>query len=380
MPFWQPCRCRPASATRGSSPCAAVLPNLPPKDFTDVTERSATAGAPPAPQKPGGNKARNTLLFLVQATLSVVLVYFVVRDLNWRSLAEMAGRQSSLFFMVAGAASVLNTAIYTVRWNEVLLAMGHRSPLGPLLRQNFVGTFFNNFAPSMLGQDAVKTYYLGRDIGYVASGISVLVDKILGLAGMTIVGAVLIPVLGLPGPMFAGALTATLLFSALSICALAATRLPLERLVPPFLARWSLGRKLMDLAASSRALAGSAVTPRSLFAGLAVVVVAMGMQAAIYAWFITSATGTSPGIIQLLCALCLMSTLTNLPVSVNGIGVREQAHALILAGLGVPLEAAIGLSLLQYVFTVLQSFIGWVLWLNRPRRLAPAEGRCAPQA
>jgi len=333
-----------------------------------VSNETAPATSDSKPQSAAKARVRRAVLFAAQAALSVVLVYMVARGLNWRSLADMAGRLSAAFFVGSSLLSVLVTVIYTVRWQQVLISMGHRAPLAGLARQNFVGVFFNNFAPSMLGQDAAKTYYLGRDMGYVAAGVSVLVDKILGLAGLTVVGAALIPLLGLSGPMFAGALSAALLFSLAAAVALVAMRLPLERLMPSFLLRWTLGRRIAELAARSRAHAGTAVTARSLVAGLLAVMASMTLTAFVYSWFLMAATGNSPGIPQLVCALCLVSTVSNMPVSVNGIGVREQAHALILAGLGVPLEAAVGLSLLQYVFMTLQSLLGWGLWLTRPRR------------
>jgi len=311
---------------------------------------------------------RRVLLFTLQAGLSGALAYTVLRGLNWESLAQMAGRQSAGFFAGAGGLSVLVTLLYVVRWHEVLLAMGHEIPLRMLARQVFVGVFFNNFAPSMLGQDAVKTYYLGRDTGYVTAGVSVLVDKILGLGSMTILGAALIPLLGLTGTLFTGALTGALIFSLACAVVLLCARLPLERLVPPVLARWSLGRRVLDLAQRSRASAGSAVTFRVLVASLALMAASMFLQAAIYSWFLISATGVSPSVLALAGALCLVTTVSNMPVSINGIGVREQAHALVLAALGVPLEAAVGLSFLQYVFMLLQSLMGWGLWVTRPRR------------
>ncbi len=346
--------------------------------MTENAAPTAPNGAPvpdQTPQANGGKRLRRVLLFAVQATLSVVLVSMVVRGLNWQSLGQMASRLSVGFFVGASLISILITVIYTMRWQQVLISMGHRAPLSGLARQNFVGVFFNNFAPSMLGQDAVKTYYLGRDMGYVAAGVSVLVDKILGLGGMTVLGAALILLLGLEGPIFTGGLTAALLFSLAAGLALLSMRLPLERLLPAFLTRWSLGHRIVELASRSRANAGSAVTLRSLAASLLVVTVCMGLTAVVYAWFLTEATGGAPGIVQLMCALCLVYTVSNMPVSVNGIGLREQAHALVLAGLGVPLEAAVGLSLLQYLFMTLQSLIGWGLWLTRPRRTEPGAAQ-----
>ncbi len=339
----------------------------------DSAGLSASAQDTPAAPGDGAKPVRKggrLLVLAIQAGLSVVLAYLALRGLNWASLAQMAGRQSLGFFAGAGLLSILVTLLYVIRWREVLLAMGHRVPRRNLARQIFVGIFFNNFAPSMLGQDAVKTYYLGRDTGYVAAGASVLVDKVMGLASMTLLGAALIPLLGLTGPLFAGALTAALLFFLACAVVLVAARLPLERLMPPFLARWALGRRILDLAQRGRASAGSAVTLRVLAASLAVMAASMTLQAVVYSWFLTAATGASPGIPALAGALCLVTTVTNMPVSINGIGVREQAHALVLAALGVPLEAAVGLSLLQYVFMLAQSLIGWGLWITRKRATA----------
>jgi len=330
---------------------------------------AANQTEPPQPSvaAKGGRKGASLLVLAAQAGLSVVLVYLALRGLDWGSLAQMVERQSAGFFAGAGLLSVAVTLVYVFRWHEVLLAMGHRVPLRNLARQVFVGIFFNNFAPSMLGQDAIKTYYLGRETGYVTAGVSVLVDKIMGLASMTLLGAALIPLLGLKGPLFAGALSASLLFSLACAVVLLAARLPLERLMPPFLARWALGRRILDLTQRSRASAGKAVTLRVLAASFGVMAVSMTVQAAIYSWFLTAAMGASPSIPALAGALCLVTTVTNMPVSVNGIGVREQAHALILAALGVPLAAAVALSLLQYVLILAQSLIGWGLWMTRKR-------------
>jgi uncharacterized membrane protein YbhN (UPF0104 family) len=314
---------------------------------------------------PAAARGRRWALLTAQAALSVVLAYLALRNVDWTSLGDMARRQSVVFFAGSCLIYALTTPVYAWRWQEILRAMGCRIRLGLLVRQCLVGFFFNNFAPSMLGQDAAKTYYLGRDTGYVTAGVSVLVDKIIGLGGLTLVSAALIPLLGLKGVLFATAFSASVLFALACAGVLLMARLPVERLLPGFLTRGRLGNKLLELAGRIRMQTSGAVDLRALAAGVATIVIAMTMQAVIYAWFIREALGTSPGIPQLVCALCLVSTLANMPVSINGIGVREQAHAVILAGFGVPLEAAVGLSLLQYVYMTVLSVLGWGLWLTR---------------
>jgi hypothetical protein len=54
------------------------------------------------------------------------------------------------------------------------------------------------------------------------------------------------------------------------------------------------------------------------------------------------------------------------PISLNGLGLREQLHASLLAPLGIGLEAAVAISLLLYGHLVVISLIGLLFWLRQP--------------
>gem|GEM_PF-1539018 len=319
------------------------------------------------PQRVTGAKPRrrHQIFFAVQAVLSAVLAYTALHSLDWMVLGHMAARQGYIFFVVSWLLYLFITLLYTLRWQEVLRAMGHAEGFRLLVRQVFVGVFFNSFTPSMVGQDASKTYYLGRDIGYVSAGVSVLVDKIIGLGALTVLGVAFIPLLGLRGALFQGAFMVSLLIVLVCALALFCPRLHVERLIPTFFSRRPLGKKIVELTLRTKSLVEGAVTLRVLVVGLTVVLVAVAVQAMIYSWYLKAATGSSPSFCSLCAVLCLVASVVSVPVSVNGIGVREQAHALLLMALGVPLEAAMGLSLLQYVFILTQSLIGWFFWLTR---------------
>jgi hypothetical protein len=51
---------------------------------------------------------------------------------------------------------------------------------------------------------------------------------------------------------------------------------------------------------------------------------------------------------------------------VNGLGLREQLHALLLQPLGVPREAAVAISLLIFAHLLVSSLVGLVFWLRLP--------------
>ena len=69
------------------------------------------------------------------------------------------------------------------------------------------------------------------------------------------------------------------------------------------------------------------------------------------------------------------AVLSNVPISLNGLGVREQLHVWLLAPLGVPAEVALAISLLMFAHLLVASVVGLVLWLRTPALPADAAQR-----
>src|SRR6266498_2464185 len=90
------------------------------------------------------------------------------------------------FYLVSFAVLVAGQALYVFKWGLVLDAMGLRVPFWRLAEQYLLGIFFNNFLPTMIGGDAARVYYLGRQEGYATVATSILVDRSLGLLSMAL--------------------------------------------------------------------------------------------------------------------------------------------------------------------------------------------------
>ena len=68
--------------------------------------------------------------------------------------------------------------------------------------------------------------------------------------------------------------------------------------------------------------------------------------------------------LELLVIITLISVITMLPVSVNGLGVREGSYVFFFKQLDVPNEMAIAVSLLFFFFVSLSSLVGGLFWLS----------------
>jgi uncharacterized membrane protein YbhN (UPF0104 family) len=71
----------------------------------------------------------------------------------------------------------------------------------------------------------------------------------------------------------------------------------------------------------------------------------------------------------------LVAVATMIPVSLNGLGVREGAFVFFLAQAGVPEDQALSLALLWLGVIIVSSLIGGLVWLATPVPPKPAASR-----
>jgi uncharacterized membrane protein YbhN (UPF0104 family) len=113
-------------------------------------------------------------------------------------------------------------------------------------------------------------------------------------------------------------------------------------------------------------MAGAARRPQIILQSAAVVTIYFLALTAMYRLFFEINGAAHPPFLTLLTAVTTASFLSNLPVSVNGLGLREQLHVLLLQPLGVPREAAVGISLLIFAHLLVSSLFGLLFWLRLP--------------
>jgi uncharacterized protein (TIRG00374 family) len=76
--------------------------------------------------------------------------------------------------------------LVALRWRLLLAAQGIGFRLVELLRLVFIGLLFNNVMPGSLGGDVVKAYYVTRRTPQKVAGVlTVFLDRVLGLLGLT---------------------------------------------------------------------------------------------------------------------------------------------------------------------------------------------------
>jgi hypothetical protein len=236
------------------------------------------------------------------------------------------------------------------------------------------GTFFNTFLPTGIGGDVVKIIDLAPDSGGARAFSTVFADRLTGILGTSLIAlcvAIVDPadvppaVVALVIVVTGGILLATLLL----------TQQQLIDRVMRHVPGWSklLGKaKVRKIYEALTAYSLGAIA-RSTLVSLPFTLTLIATQYAL---------ALSLGLIVPVQYFALFIPLTALvqmlPISFNGLGVREVTFQALFGTVGVAGEQAVAVSLLYYILRVITGLIGGLMYLIGNLRTARQES--APDA
>ena len=249
------------------------------------------------------------------------------------------------WFLPAVAVSIATVPLMALRWRLLLSAKRIDAPLGWLTRTYFVALFAGQFLPAAIGGDAVRAVELGRRTHDAPEAVaSVLIDRLVGLVSLVVL-AVAAVVLGGGSARRPGVIAAEVAFGAAAAGALAllfSSRLRgvVARTLEPRSdgRRLAAGERFYDALHTYRGHKGTLA-----LVGVLALVVQLARVGVI--WLLTRALGLDvPDSVILLTGPVVFAALV-LPVSLNGIGVREGVFVYFLHGYAArPQAVALGLA------------------------------------
>jgi uncharacterized protein (TIRG00374 family) len=322
-------------------------------------------------------KARRHLVFLARGLVSAGLIWWLLSRISLEEI--QVGLRQPRWSVIAGALAVYALSAFggALQWTWLLRRSGLKTPATEIRRLYFVGLFFNNFLPANVGGDAYKIIDLGRRESCPARVFcATLLDRLVGLTALTTValaaGAVAAAA-GVPLPRSAVALVAVFALLVTIQAALLSSRIG-SRL--PELARRvrlaGLGDRLASLAIEWQ------VYRRSARWLLAIATFSMGVQLLRILTHVLVAVGLGVAlapaqVLQLYVLIPLLAISLTLPVTVNGIGLRESVSATLLVAAGLTPAGAVAIELAAYFVQVAFSLYGGLLfWLGRSPAVRPS--------
>jgi uncharacterized membrane protein YbhN (UPF0104 family) len=286
----------------------------------------------------------------LRLAVSAALLGWIARQTDWPSVGRAFGALRVEYWLAALGILLVAQTISALRWQLFARALRFPHTLTQMTGYYLIGMFFNLVLPTSVGGDIMRVLYLdGRSGRKLAAFASVILERLNGLFVLVALAstAVLLSPMELPAwisasiAMIAGCGVLGLLLLPLVV---RSGRLPAPRLRQL--------QTMLQLLRAPRTLISA--TLLSLFvqvAGVLIVwLIGTGLQAPIpaaYYWVLVP----------------MVSLLTLLPVSINGMGVREGGVVLFLAPLGVEHATALTLAFLWFLVYAAGSLLGGVVYL-----------------
>jgi uncharacterized protein (TIRG00374 family) len=315
--------------------------------------------------------------WLAIATSAVLLGWILSQTSFAAIFAAIRGADVGLL-LAAYVVTFAGAVVSVYRWRLLLRAQGAALPGGFLFRSYMVGYFFNNFLPSTVGGDASRAYDCYRVTGGNQGAMSsVLVDRLLGLLALATLALVCLP-LATPVAAHLPGLSLWLGLAAFGIAALIGAIFfapPSQRLAP--VAAWLPVRLRRGLAMVAGAFDLYRGRWQTLLAAFALSFV-LQLSVVLYFILVAEALNLSVPMLDFGLIVPLVLFIVMLPISLNGLGLRENALAVILGFYGVATADAVALAWLVYAGALLFTLIGGLIYAFRrwpPASVAHAEDR-----
>jgi hypothetical protein len=276
-------------------------------------------------------------------------------------MLEALGKADPLWLIPGFLCFGLVLVCAAFRWQLLMRVQGIYLTWFRVWQLVMIGMFYNLFLPGGTGGDLIKIFYAVKEAPQAKSGVflSVVIDRITGMFALIIVSVGVFacfyePLMKLP-IMQAFLVTVGIIFGGFMLLIIMgliidryhlASRLPQK--MPGHAAILDIARAFSIYARDWRAIAVAVLLsmPLNLFI----------FGAAIFSAF---AFKGNPGVAGMISVIPIVNTISSLPISVSGIGVREKLFATMLHSLyGTPEDLAVLISLTGFALVVLWGLLG----------------------
>ena len=310
------------------------------------------------------------LLTAAKILFSGGLLYWVIHDLELQQVGLVIADANIGLLSLAFMMFFLGYLITAFRWRMLLSAQGVHARIGFLVKSFMVAIFFNNLLPSTIGGDIVRGYDSWR-LGNSRSGAAsvVIVDRLMGL--LALASYALITVLAareladlIPG------LPALVLATTLAVGSLAWLVFFAPRRLYQTLEQYRDSRTSQPWRIIAKVVAAFSMFSgrRDLLVRAFGLSLLLQLNVIVHFIIVSRALGIDIPVLAMFTVIPLSIFVTMLPVSINGIGLREGVFVFFFSTYGIDAVEAIAFAWIALGFVMLQGVIGGILFAARGER------------
>jgi len=310
-------------------------------------------------------KNRNAI-FALKLALGIGLLGVIFSRIQIRDVVAQIHSASVGYLLLAVVFQLIAKVIWTSRWQTVLKLNDIHRGFWELFGIIHIGLFFNNFLPSSVGGDAIRGYYASnsRD-GLAKSYGSLIIERTMGLLALALMVVVAVSYAILDG---------TLQSSDVMLMVAGVGSLVLFAF-GALLLFWDGWHRLLFVVAKefpkvSNILADLSASLKTFrrangYSQIMVVLSSMALQVVAVCFYLACARslGISTPTVLFFVIIPTAIVIAMLPISLNGLGVRETALIALLVRQGVDETQVGAFAILALAISTAFSLVGGIVYI-----------------
>lgn len=302
---------------------------------------------------------RRFFSFLLRFIVSASLIIFVFSKIDIKNFLNSLKEANILLLLFSLSLHFVGALLGSSRWNVLLKSYGIEVPQRELYRLYMIGSFFNTFLPTSVGGDAVRMLKVSSLTEKRAQAVtSVFIERFIGMFVLYIIS------------FFSYAfyfkfkeekelLLAILLLLFVSIAFVLFILSPISEKIIKMIPSSFLKEKFDKIHYSLRYPVKEPLSLTKVILYTAF----LQINVVIYFFIISMAIKIKLSIVYFFILIPIILTVTMLPITLGGIGLREGGFVFLFSKFGVSPEKALSLSILGYFISIIFAIFGGLIYI-----------------
>ncbi len=309
---------------------------------------------------------KKTVITIVQVLITLVLLWWVFHDPDKRrEMAEALGRANVGWLFFGLLVFLVSTVLATARWKVLLEVQDVHLTWRRSWQLFMIGMFFNLFMLGTTGGDVVKMFLTMREApkNRAAALLSVFMDRVIGMMALIFLSIVFLylryDILS-HTPQSAALLQLLLMLMAAALVITVGLFVFSGLGLVHYLPQWTpLRGKIVELSAAYHMYA------KAWRQTLVAFMVSFPLFALFFTTFYCAARAFTDqiGLLDIYSIMPVVAVITAIPISVSGLGLRENLFVQLLAPFGVVPAIAALISITGFLINTAGSLLGGLVFL-----------------
>ena len=300
---------------------------------------------------------------LIKVVITLVLLGFLAYRMDLSKFLVILLSANLFLLILASLIQVLSVVLLVVRWRAILETFDIYTKLAPLMQITFIGFFFNLFLPSGIGGDFFRAYYLAkRENRSMSTTVTTTVlERSAGLCALLVIGTFFAALQGIKFEGFPLLNVFLVVIVAYIVGNVILFHPWTHRKITALLKRRNMERLETKMELVYRGLNSLRRNKQVILSSFSLSLV-IHFFAAVIVWVAALSIAIDAPFGVFLVFVPLINLSIMIPLTINGLGLRETLFYLLFSQIGLPVETAVSLSLVTLLAYILASMPGGIVY------------------